>query len=196
MRGGGDTDTVAAIAGGLLGAAYGASAIPAHWRMALYGWPGLTSRGLIRLADRIIDKGQPDTFDYTYNGFPEARQAAQHPYDDNVWLGGFAALRHLPSDVDAVVTLYRVADEDLHTGVQHIDVRLIDQEGENDNLDFVLLDTARAIEQLRADGRTVFVHCVQAYSRTPTIGTLYGARKRGVGSDEALHDVLAVLKGA
>jgi ADP-ribosyl-[dinitrogen reductase] hydrolase len=30
VRGGGDTDTVAAIAGGLLGAAYGASAVPAQ----------------------------------------------------------------------------------------------------------------------------------------------------------------------
>jgi ADP-ribosyl-[dinitrogen reductase] hydrolase len=32
VRGGNDTDTVAAIAGGLLGAAYGASAVPAQWR--------------------------------------------------------------------------------------------------------------------------------------------------------------------
>ena len=196
VRGGGDTDTVAAIAGGLLGAAYGASAVPAHWRMMLHGWPGLTARGLIQLADRIIDKGRPDTFDYTYNGFPEARKAVVHPYDDKVWLGGFAALQHLPKDVDAVVTLCRVADEDLPAGAQQVDVRLIDQEGENDNLDFVLVDTVRAIEQLRAQGRTVFVHCVQAYSRTPTIGALYGARKRGVGSDQALRDVVAVLPGA
>ena len=35
VRGGGDTDTVAAIAGGLLGATYGASAIPFHWRLVL-----------------------------------------------------------------------------------------------------------------------------------------------------------------
>ena len=32
VRGGDDTDTVAAIAGGLLGAVYGASAVPAEWR--------------------------------------------------------------------------------------------------------------------------------------------------------------------
>ncbi len=41
VRAGNDTDTVAAIAGGLLGAAYGASAVPAHWRRLLHGWPGL-----------------------------------------------------------------------------------------------------------------------------------------------------------
>ncbi len=40
MRGGYDTDTVAAIAGGLLGAAYGASAVPLQWRHLLHGWPG------------------------------------------------------------------------------------------------------------------------------------------------------------
>ena len=41
VRGGRDTDTVAAIAGGLLGAVYGASAVPAAWRRVLHGWPGL-----------------------------------------------------------------------------------------------------------------------------------------------------------
>ena len=60
----------------------------------------------------------------------------------------------------------------------------------------MLLDTVRAIEQLRAEGRTVFVHCVQAYSRTPTIAALYGARKQGVDIDQALRDVVAVLPGA
>ena len=43
VRGGGDTDTVAAIAGGLLGAVYGASAVPAEWRRVLHGWPGLAN---------------------------------------------------------------------------------------------------------------------------------------------------------
>ena len=78
----------------------------------------------------------------------------------------------------------------------HLDVRLIDYVGENENLDFVLLDTVHAVEQLRAEGRTVFLHCVQAYSRTPTISALYGARKRDVDIDTALRDVAEVLPGA
>ncbi|OBK97657.1 ADP-ribosylglycohydrolase family protein [Mycobacterium sp. 1165178.9] len=196
VRGGHDTDTVAAIAGALLGAAYGASAVPSRWRSMLQGWPGLTTRGLIQLADKIIDKGRPDTFDYTYSGFPEACKPVQHPYDDQIWIGGVAALQQLPKGVDAVVSLCRVKDEYLPVGVTQLDVRLIDLEGENDHVDFVLLDTVRAIEQLRAKGRTVFVHCVQAYSRTPTIGAVYGARKEGVGVDQALRDVVAVLPGA
>jgi ADP-ribosylglycohydrolase/protein-tyrosine phosphatase len=196
VRGGHDTDTVAAIAGGLLGAAYGASAVPARWRLMLQGWPGLTTRGVVQLADKIIDKARPDTFDYAYGGFPEARTLVQHPYDNELWIGGIAALRKLPKEVDAIVSLCRVKDVHLPAGVKHLDVRLIDQEGENDHLDFVLLDTVRAVEQLRAEGRTVLVHCVQAYSRTPTIGALYGARRRGVGIDQALSDVAAVLPGA
>jgi ADP-ribosyl-[dinitrogen reductase] hydrolase len=196
VRGGNDTDTVAAIAGGLLGAVYGASAVPARWRLMLHGWPGLTTRGLIALADKIVDNGRPDGFDYSYGGYPEGRQIVQHPYDDGVWIGGVAALQKLPEEVDAIVSLCRVDDAQLPTGVAHLDVRLIDTVGENDNLDFALLDTVRAVEQLRADGRKVFLHCVQAYSRTPTIAALYGTRWRNVDIDTALRDVTAVLPGA
>jgi len=53
VRGGRDADTVAAIAGGLLGACHGASAVPGPWRLALHGWPGLTSPDLITLATAI-----------------------------------------------------------------------------------------------------------------------------------------------
>ncbi|HTM83509.1 MAG TPA: ADP-ribosylglycohydrolase family protein, partial [Mycobacterium sp.] len=136
VRGGGDTDTVAAIAGGLLGAVYGASAVPADWRLMLQGWPGLRTRGLIHLADRIIVNGAPDPFDYTYGGYPEARQTVRHPHDENVWIGGIASLHKLPDGVDAIVSLCRVADGDLPAGVTHLDVRLIDEVGENPNLDF------------------------------------------------------------
>lgn len=47
---GGDTDTVAAIAGGLLGARWGASAVPARWREMCHGYPGRTADDLAALA--------------------------------------------------------------------------------------------------------------------------------------------------
>ncbi len=53
VRGGNDTDTVAAIAGGLLGATYGASAVPLNWRAVLHGWPGMGERELVALASLI-----------------------------------------------------------------------------------------------------------------------------------------------
>ena len=196
VRGGGDTDTVAAIAGGLLGAVYGASAVPSRWRLVLQGWPGLTTRGLVQLATKIVDRGQPEDFDYSYGAWREVRRPVRHPHDDAVWIGGAAALHKLPAGVDAIVSLCRVVDGDPAAGAKHLDVRLIDQEGEIANLDFVLLDTVRAVEQLRAEGRRVFVHCVQAYSRTPTIAALYGARRQRIDIDDVLRDVLAVLPDA
>lgn len=59
VRGGRDADTVAAIAGGLLGAAHGGSAVPVEWRRALNGWPGLRADGLVRLAAAIIGRRAP-----------------------------------------------------------------------------------------------------------------------------------------
>src|SRR3954470_5415715 len=52
VRAGDDTDTVAAIAGALLGARHGAAAVPAVWRVTVHGWPGLTANELIDLAVR------------------------------------------------------------------------------------------------------------------------------------------------
>jgi ADP-ribosyl-[dinitrogen reductase] hydrolase len=53
VRAGGDTDTTAAIAGGLLGARWGASAVPQGWREILHGYPGLTGDDLVALGLRI-----------------------------------------------------------------------------------------------------------------------------------------------
>ena len=53
VRIGDDTDTVAAIAGGLLGARWGASAVPGAWREVLHGWPGLDADGLTELAREV-----------------------------------------------------------------------------------------------------------------------------------------------
>jgi ADP-ribosylglycohydrolase len=54
VRGGRDADTVAAIAGGLVGAAYGASAVPEDWRSAIHGWPEYKAPDLIRLTSQIL----------------------------------------------------------------------------------------------------------------------------------------------
>jgi ADP-ribosylglycohydrolase len=192
VRGGGDTDTVAAIAGGLLGAAYGVSAVPAEWRRLLHGWPGLATRDLAALATRIVKAAKPFSYDI------EPMAPVRHPHDDGVWLGDVAALQGLPPSVDAVVSLCRVTDDDLPAGVEQIDIRLIDIEGQdaNPNLDFVLTDTVRLIEQLRNEGRTVLLHCAACQSRTPTVAALYGARKLGTSGEAALREVSSVLPNA
>ena len=59
-----------------------------------------------------------------------------------------------------------------------------------------LADKKVQLEQLRADGHTVYLHCEDATRRTPAVAALYGARKRGIGVDQALQEVLAALPGA
>jgi ADP-ribosyl-[dinitrogen reductase] hydrolase len=78
VRGGNDTDTVAAIAGGLLGAAYGASAVPGEWRRILHGWPGIATRDLITFANQILGADEP----FSYG--TEPMTPLRHPYDDGV----------------------------------------------------------------------------------------------------------------
>ena len=59
MRAGDDTDTVAAIAGALAGALWGATAVPAEWRQAVHGWPGLHADDLTDLALSTAGVGRP-----------------------------------------------------------------------------------------------------------------------------------------
>lgn len=60
VRGGYDTDTVAAIAGGLLGAVWGASAVPLEWQRIVHGWPGIRAQDLIRLGLLTVQDGCSD----------------------------------------------------------------------------------------------------------------------------------------
>jgi protein-tyrosine phosphatase len=155
----------------------------------LHGWPNMRTRDLVALATRIVKADRPFSYDI------EPMAPVRHPHDNGVWLDDVATLRALPPGVDVVVSLCRVRDEDLPIGVEQIDVRLIDDVGPdaNPNLDFVLTDTVRLIEQLCNEGRTVLVHCVAAQSRTPTVAALYGARKQGISGKAALQEVTSVL---
>jgi ADP-ribosyl-[dinitrogen reductase] hydrolase len=82
--------------------------------------------------------------------------------------------------------------------VVHVEVWLIDEpeRDRNPHLDFVLSDAAAAVASLRAEGKTVLPHCVQAQSRTPTVAALYGARLTGSTPTDALADIVQVLPKA
>jgi Dual specificity phosphatase, catalytic domain. len=119
-----------------------------------------------------------------------------------VWLGGVDALVNLPDGVDAVVSLCRLGNAQVPAqGVaagDHLEVWLIDEPDQdtNPNLDFVLTDAAASVTALRAEGKTVLLHCVQAQSRTPAVAALYGARLTGRTATSALADILDVLPKA
>jgi ADP-ribosyl-[dinitrogen reductase] hydrolase len=103
VRIGNDTDTVAAIAGALLGARWGMSAVPAAWRRILHGYPGLTGMDLERLAYLTARGGRSGKYGWPlvdhidYRDLQYGRPAVvRHPHDPGVWLAGATALDDLP----------------------------------------------------------------------------------------------------
>jgi hypothetical protein len=213
VRGGHDTDTGAAIAGGLLGARWGISAIPAQWRRAVQGWPfdgGAgpgPARQLTGLAVLAAQGGPaqwprwPAVGTMEYSGWTGTGARARHPHDQGVWLSGVDALGDPPAGVDAVVSLCRVGEWQAPAGVRpadHVEVWLLDEPDpeRNPHLDLVLADAADAVAALRAEGRTVLLHCVAAHSRTPAVAALYAHRHLGVPMDRALAEVCAALPAA
>lgn len=207
VRGGRDTDTVAAIAGGLLGAAYGYTAVPFEWRRRLHGWPGMRARDLMALGmelghgegRRPASWPRADRHDYSMWGRTDV--LVRHPHDDGVWLGGVGALSHVDElGIDAVVSLCRLGTLEI-PGVapeNHATFWVVDSavDGDNAHAAFTLQEAAAAVERYRAEGKTVLLHCVRAESRTPTAAALYGAAIAGVSPMEALEDVRRVLPGA
>ena len=194
---GDDTDTVAAIAGQLLGARWGASAVPFAWRRLLHGWPGWRAGDLTRLAVRTVQGGEPDA-----SGWPGPRPqpgdgTRYHlplPGDDGLLLGSLDALPDVIDEVDAVVSLCRMGDRQVPEHLEHHEVLLVDQPGDdvNPNLELVLTDTAAALATLRADGKRVFLHCVGGASRTPTVAAVHLAERDGISRAEAWDRLAAV----
>ena len=180
VRIGNDTDTVAAIAGGLLGARWGASAVPWRWRRAVHGWPGRDGRDLVGLATltvrggRCDDKGWPHADDVDYDDRLSSRPVP-HPHDDGVLLGTHCTRNH---GATAVVSMCRVGrTQGCFDGADLVvESRLMDRDApaENANLHFAVYDAADAVRGLRAEGHTVLLHCVAAQQRTPTVAVAYG----------------------
>lgn len=203
VTGGGDTDTVAAIAGQLLGARYGAGAVPARYRRKLHGWPGLRVRDLHRLALLTVNDGKAGPEGWpgcatiaSYAG--AASHVVAHPDDDGVLLGAVGAVR--AGVADAVVSMCRMGSDTAPLpGVapeDHVEFWVIDKEDANNDLAGQLLDAAQAVRDLRAEGKTVLLHCVHAHTRTPTVAAVYGALVTGSTPLEALRRVEAVLPSA
>ncbi|MEI6375077.1 MAG: ADP-ribosylglycohydrolase family protein [Actinomycetes bacterium] len=202
VRCGNDTDTVAAIAGSLLGARWGVSAVPLAWQRVLHGWPGLRYRDLIALAFALDNPKSIRAEVFDYSGYGDLHAMAIHPHDEKVLLGAVGVLRELPVGITAVVSLCRLGSTEVPAqGVtigNHVEVWLIDkpEPADNPNLDLALTNAADTIAALRSEGHTVLVHCVQAQSRTPTVAALYSARHLQIPADQALAAVVAALPAA
>ena len=171
----------AAITGGLLGAAYGASTVPLRWRT------------LLRLADE-----RPGTRQ-ARSDRPEDRRTrplrftagalVPPPYDDQgpyrwhrrrcansrpVWMRGVAV---------------RVATSDVGGHAAHVEVRLIRQSTRtriHTSVFRQVFNSAQAVEDLRAQRPYRSAALRRAFSRTPTVAGAHGARHVVVGADEGV----------
>lgn len=198
VRGGGDTDTVAAIAGSLAGALWGATQVPLSWQRQVHGWPGYGVNDLVRLAVPATNRGAGDARGWPGIDVVDSRHfrhtpPRRHPHDAGVWLGSQSALGELPGSVDAVVSLCRVGTAEIPQRLESVRVWLVDQPQGNANLDWTLADTTDVIADLRAEGKEVFVHCAEARSRTAAVAALYAMRHRGVPAEKAWSDVADTL---
>ena len=207
VRGGGDTDTVACIAGAVLGALWGASAVPLDWRRRVFGWPHMMDRELVELAD-AIDRGRttdwPQCDHFDYSGWSRRFELVAHPHDPGVLLSGAAAAQgEIPIDgepIGAVVSLCRIGRTDLdHFELgpgSAVEVWLIDTADGNPNLDLVLRDAADAVHAFRQGGRRVLLHCVESASRTPSVAAMYSVLHLGIEPETAIKEVLTALPNA
>jgi ADP-ribosyl-[dinitrogen reductase] hydrolase len=205
-RSGGDTDTVGAIAGALLGARWGGTAVPLAWRRVLHGRrtyaePPVSGAQLDAMARLAIRGGNTDSI-----GWPGEERLIERYIEDwdaeprrveleGAWFGTVADVEGAVADgATVVVSLCRMGTDDVAPPATQLTVGLIDSNpADNPNLVYVLQDTARAVADLVDAGERVFVHCVAAQNRAPSLAAAY-LRTRGAPADEAIDRASEALR--
>ncbi|WP_306215343.1 ADP-ribosylglycohydrolase family protein [Actinoplanes sp. RD1] len=195
---GNDTDTVAAIAGAVLGARWGASGVPLKWQRAVHGWERNRAADLMRLALLTAADGKPDRVGWPGTDRMEAPLprplAAAHPDDAGVVLGN---LMTPVEGIDAVVSLCRVGVRQFASvpAENQVQVWLVDQAGANANTAFAVDQAARAVAELRDEGHKVLLHCAAGQSRTPAVAARYAMLRTGRSGPAALAEMRTLLDG-
>lgn len=161
---GGDTDTVAAVAGGLAGAVYGVQGIPSRWATYVHGHvttpdgpATYTATDLQELALRLIGRTSPAMQ-------PLGEGVGPTEIAPALFAADLTAAAGVPTD-HAVISLCRTGGR-LDRHPVRRSVFLIDQVDANPGLDHVLDDVVATIDAFHAEGRPVVVHCHHGQSRT------------------------------
>jgi ADP-ribosyl-[dinitrogen reductase] hydrolase len=184
---GDDTDTVAAVAGGIAGAIHGVAAIPSRWTTYLHGtiatpagpqrW---TVDALRDLVARLLGNSHRDL------NVPASLGTAEIvPGLHATNLGGALEL----DDDWAVVSLCLVGDRLAGHAVRR-EIHLIDQqpgfEGDHNlGLAHAVADAVASIDAFLAEGRQVAVHCHGGASRTGLVLRAWLMRNRAMSDAEA-----------
>src|SRR3954454_19427040 len=182
---GGDTDTVACVAGGLAGAVFGMSGIPSRWASVVHGRvPGHGDR-VWRLADlqqlaAALDGAAQQSYDPGV--IPRIGPAEVLP---GIWAGNLDGARGSEEDF-AVISLCRLGEPVTHA--LHRMAYIADNE-HNSDLDVVLADVLDDMAALRAEGHRLLVHCHGGASRTGLVFRAWLMRTEGMSVDEATGHV-------
>lgn len=184
---GGDTDTVAAVAGGLAGTVYGVSGIPSRWSSAVHGTvPGH--------GDRIWR--QPDLYALAARLDGRTAEPPDQPATDRIgptelapgiWAADLEGARYSDPEF-AVISLCRTGTQFPHPLRRRV---ILMDDDSNVDLDAVLQDVLADIAALRADGEKVLVHCFGGASRTGLVVRSWLMRSEGLSAESATERVLA-----
>ncbi len=187
---GGDTDTVAAIAGAMAGAVYGAQGIPVRWATYVHGTVQTPHNGkvayrgqdIVNTARRLLGLGDAPV------SHPEPVIDAQLVHPAGVWAANLDGAAAVPTDF-GVVSLCLTGDRFVnHPNRRQVYMRDNDpgRDGTyNPNLFFALKESVEAIQAFLDEGRQVVVHCHGGRSRTGFVLKGWYMMHEGVGHDEA-----------
>jgi ADP-ribosyl-[dinitrogen reductase] hydrolase len=164
---GGDTDTVAAIAGGIAGARYGLQSLPIRWVTYVHGKLPLPD-GTVRMVDQqdivnisrlLLGLGKA----YVTPSEPPASPVKVH--SAGVWAANLEGAASAPTDC-AVVSMC-ITEDRFKKHPYRRNLALRDENGDaNPNLENMVRDGVDAIDAFLDAGQEVVVHCHGGRSRT------------------------------
>ena len=184
---GGDTDTIAAVSGGLLGAVHGIQSIPSRWTTVLHGQlPGHHNdapdlAGLMALADRLDGHAGAPDFGPADPPVIEPREV-----EPGLWLANLPGVQTASPDT-MVISLCRTFGR-----IRHELRRQVYLTDDDSNLDLqaVLNDVIGTIEAARNEHRPVLVHCFGGESRTGLILRAWLARSHQLTPSQATAEAM------
>jgi ADP-ribosyl-[dinitrogen reductase] hydrolase len=181
---GGDTDTVACVAGAIAGARFGVQAIPARWKTYVHGSVELHAdpvtydeEALQDLTRRLLGRGARAE---------SPLEPAKTPTEvaPGLYAADLLGAATVPTDwaiVSLCRTYRRFSDHPVRRAFY-----LRDEEGDaNIGLADVIADAVDTVDALLAEGRTVVVHCHGGHSRTAFVLKAWAMRTHGLTEREA-----------
>jgi ADP-ribosyl-[dinitrogen reductase] hydrolase len=184
---GGDTDTVACVAGALAGAVHSIQGIPSRWLTVVHGsFATPTGRSTYRYADLL------DTARLLLGRDRAGRSRLETPahperVDDEVPVFASDLGGAIECDGDfATVSLCLVDGRlDHHTVRRELYMR--DEQGHDENINLLAAveDAVNTIDALVADGHRVLVHCHGGRSRTGLVLKAWAMRRYSFTESEA-----------